>query len=143
MVLCAHESVKAKSVGCFGMALTMAFTFYMVVFHSLSNLPLDQPLYFEVCPASSFLLCLCPTCHMVATHDIGGVHDLVLYLFLAMRLRLYVCLPGMRDIETQPAWYERLSHPTRGDGHCLKARLKVVSYEPRGGLRGVKRRWVY
>ena len=52
-MVCADESVKAKSVGCYGMALTMAFTFYMVVFHSLSNLPLDQPLYFEVCPVSS------------------------------------------------------------------------------------------
>jgi hypothetical protein len=32
----------------FGVGVTLAFAFYMVVFHSLSNLPLDQPLYFEV-----------------------------------------------------------------------------------------------
>ena len=32
----------------FGVGVTLAFAFYMLVFHSLSNLPLDQPLYFEV-----------------------------------------------------------------------------------------------
>ncbi len=32
----------------FGVGVTLAFAFYMVVFHALSNLPLDQPLYFEV-----------------------------------------------------------------------------------------------
>ena len=45
---CIAESARTKSLHCFGMALTIAFTFYMVVFHSLSNLPLDQALYFEV-----------------------------------------------------------------------------------------------
>mmetsp|Transcript_9016 Transcript_9016/g.18003 ORF Transcript_9016/g.18003 Transcript_9016/m.18003 type:complete len:791 (-) Transcript_9016:130-2502(-) len=31
-----------------GFAILFAFTFYMIVFHCLSNLPLDQPLYFGV-----------------------------------------------------------------------------------------------
>ena len=48
VAVCVGESLKARSLHCFGTSLAIAFTFYMVVFHTLSNLPLDQALYFEV-----------------------------------------------------------------------------------------------
>jgi len=67
LVRCIAESARTKSLHSFGMALTIAFTFYMIVFHSLSNLPLDQALYFEV---NYTLLCL----HELAQPDeIGGI----------------------------------------------------------------------
>jgi hypothetical protein len=48
LVRCLAESASTKSLHSVGVAFTFAFTFYMVIFHSLSNLPLDQALYFEV-----------------------------------------------------------------------------------------------
>mmetsp|Transcript_27528 Transcript_27528/g.65124 ORF Transcript_27528/g.65124 Transcript_27528/m.65124 type:complete len:530 (-) Transcript_27528:41-1630(-) len=42
------ESLSARSLDSAGFAIALAFTFYMVLFHYLSNLPLDQPLYFGV-----------------------------------------------------------------------------------------------
>jgi len=65
LVRCIAESARTKSLHTFGMALTIAFTFYMMVFHSLSNLPLDQALYFEV---HYTLLCL----HELAQARKGG-----------------------------------------------------------------------
>ena len=45
---CVYECGCARSHKCFGAGLAVAFFFYMIVFHCLSNLPLDQALYFEV-----------------------------------------------------------------------------------------------
>ena len=44
---CVLEGVRLRSVHCYGIAASLSFCFYMLVFHTLSNLPLDQPLYFE------------------------------------------------------------------------------------------------
>ena len=46
--LCGVEAVRERSSKGFGAGVALMLAFYMVVFHCLSNLPLDQALYFEV-----------------------------------------------------------------------------------------------
>jgi hypothetical protein len=46
LIRCACECVRERRVNTAGSALAVAYLVYMLVFHSLANLPLEQPLYY-------------------------------------------------------------------------------------------------